>query len=84
MIACSTIAVGSGIRTSSTPIRIMPPAMPKMPDRNAVPTIKTPSAAIISGVTKNLLLQRFFEPRAALPRLPLPALRGVETSEARS
>src|SRR3979411_2395119 len=50
VIACSTIAEGSGIRASSTPIRISPPAMPNRPDRNAVATISRPSAAIISGV----------------------------------
>src|SRR5258707_7535395 len=50
VIACSTIAVGSGIKASSTPIRISPPAMPNRPDRNAVATISRPSAAIISGV----------------------------------
>src|SRR6266849_665842 len=33
--ACSTMAVGSGKTTSSTPIRMRPPAMPKMPDRKA-------------------------------------------------
>ncbi|MGY3369299.1 hypothetical protein ACVWZL_006424 [Bradyrhizobium sp. GM2.4] len=51
MIACSTIAVGSGIKASSTPIRISPPAMPNSPDRNAVPTISNPRAAIMMGVT---------------------------------
>src|ERR1700716_2675523 len=54
VIACSTIAVGSGIRVSSTPIRISPPAMPNSPDRNAVATISRPSAATISGVIPNL------------------------------
>jgi hypothetical protein len=32
------------------PIRINPPAMPKMPDKNEVATISRPSMAIISGV----------------------------------
>src|ERR1700726_4500719 len=50
VMACSTIAVGSGIRVNSTPIRISPPAMPNRPDRNAVATISRPRAAIISGV----------------------------------
>ena len=31
VVACSTIAVGSGISISSTPIRIIPPAMPNRP-----------------------------------------------------
>src|ERR1035437_8537629 len=52
VIACSTIADGSGSRASSTPIRISPPAMPNRPDRNAVATISEPSAAIISGVIR--------------------------------
>src|SRR5258707_4496697 len=52
VIACSTIAVGSGISASSTPIRISPPAMPNRPDRNAVATISKPSAAIKSGVIR--------------------------------
>ena len=52
VIACSTIAVGSGIKASSTPIRISPPAMPNRPDRNAVATISRPRAAIISGVMR--------------------------------
>src|SRR3979490_825342 len=47
---CRTMAVGSGIKASSTPIRISPPAIPNRPDRNAVATISRPSAAIISGV----------------------------------
>jgi hypothetical protein len=50
VIACSTIAAGNGISAKSTPIRISPPAMPNRPDRNAVATINSPSAAIISGV----------------------------------
>ena len=37
--ACSTIAAGSGMMAIKIPIRIMPPAMPKMPDRNEVATI---------------------------------------------
>ena len=48
--ACSTMAVGSGKTTSSTPIRISPPAMPKMPDRKAVPIIKRLSPAAINAV----------------------------------
>src|SRR6202165_420715 len=52
VIACSTIAEGSGMSVSSTPIRISPPAMPNRPDRNAVATISSPSAAIISGVIR--------------------------------
>src|SRR5258708_29229334 len=50
VIACSTIAEGSGRRVSSRTIRISPPAMPNRPDRNAVATISRPRAAIISGV----------------------------------
>src|SRR5260370_3063956 len=52
VIACSTIAEGSGRMVSSTPIRISPPAMPNRPDRNAVATISRPRAAIISGVMR--------------------------------
>jgi hypothetical protein len=36
VMACSTMAVGTGKKATSTPIRIMPPAMPKMPDKNEV------------------------------------------------
>src|SRR5580704_18616222 len=61
VIACSTIAVGSGISVSSTPIRIIPPAMPNRPDRNDVATISRPRAAIISGVIR-------------IPRIFLPCL----------
>src|SRR5580704_1247992 len=68
VIACSTIADGSGISVSSTPIRISPPAMPNSPDRNAVATINNPSAAIISGVIAK-------PPRIYLPRLYLPRKR---------
>jgi hypothetical protein len=50
VIACSTIAVGSGMKVRSTPIRIIPPAMPNSPDKNDVPTISRPSAAIMNGV----------------------------------
>src|SRR6266700_1350720 len=49
VIACSTIAEGSGSMVNSTPIRINPPAIPNSPDRNAVATISNPSAAINSG-----------------------------------
>src|SRR5436190_1995986 len=52
VIACSTIAEGSGRMVSSTPIRISPPAMPNRPDRNAVATISRPRAAIISGAMR--------------------------------
>jgi hypothetical protein len=52
VIACSTIADGSGRIVNSTPIRINPPAMPNRPDRNAVATISSPSAAINSGVIR--------------------------------
>src|SRR5258708_22934690 len=52
VIACSTMAEGSGRMVSSTPIRISPPAMPNRPDRNAVATISRPRAAIISGVMR--------------------------------
>src|SRR3984893_3608967 len=55
VIACSTIADGSGRMVSSTPIRIRPPAMPNRPERNAVATISSPSAVISSGVISNLL-----------------------------
>src|SRR3954454_3793019 len=43
------MASGTGINTSRMPTRIMPPAMPKMPDRNEVPTIARHSAEISSG-----------------------------------
>src|SRR5437764_498843 len=52
VIACSTIAEGSGRMVSSTPIRISPPAMPNRPDKNAVATISRPRAAIISAVLR--------------------------------
>src|SRR5436309_2655505 len=52
VIACSTIAEGSGRMVSSTPIRISPPAMPNRPDKNAVATISRPRAAIISAVMR--------------------------------
>src|SRR5215469_16329771 len=50
---------------SSTPIRIMPPAMPNSPDRNAVATISAPRAAIIRGVIGNL--RQYFCLACALP-----------------
>src|SRR5436309_6715103 len=52
VIACSTIAEGSGRMVSSTPLRISPPAMPNRPDKNAVATISRPRAAIISAVMR--------------------------------
>src|SRR5258708_19256788 len=52
VIACSTIAEGSGRMVNSTPIGIRPPAMPNRPDKNAVATISRPSAAIRSGVIR--------------------------------
>src|SRR6185503_1216185 len=44
------IAAGSGNTTSSTPIRISPPAMPKIPDRKAVPIISRLSPIAINAV----------------------------------
>ena len=38
---CSIMASGNGRMTSSTPIRISPPAIPKMPERKAVATMVT-------------------------------------------
>src|SRR6188768_4132215 len=76
VIACSTIAVGSGISISSTPIRIMPPAMPNRPDRKAVATIKAPRAAIMRGVKKSLLYQRGSDWRGRGPVLLLRVLHG--------
>src|SRR5258707_7573959 len=52
VIACSTIADGSGRMVSSTPIRISPPAIPNRQDRNAVATISRPRAAIRIGVIR--------------------------------
>src|SRR5260370_14305183 len=52
VIACSTIAEGSGRMVSSTQIGISPPAMQNRPDKNAVATISRPRAAIISGVMR--------------------------------
>ena len=34
---CNIMASGTGMSASRTPIRIMPPAIPKIPDRNDVP-----------------------------------------------
>jgi hypothetical protein len=48
--AWSTIAAGRGMITMSTPIRIMPPAMPKMPEINEVATTVRPSDRMNSGV----------------------------------
>ena len=39
------------------PTRIIPPAMPKMPDRNDVPTIARQSTEMSSGVMAVLLRQ---------------------------
>ena len=66
VIACSTIADGSGRMVSSTPIRISPPAMPNRPDRNAVATISSPSAAINSA---DITFPQQFPPPIFLPCL---------------
>src|SRR5438876_6845497 len=39
------MASGTGMMTSNTPIRISPPAIPKMPERKAVPTMVRQMAA---------------------------------------
>src|SRR5712671_752218 len=72
VIACSTIAEGSGIRVSNTPIRISPPAMPNRPDRNAVATISSPSAPISSGVIRNPLVFSALLVRLAQTELSWP------------
>src|SRR5712672_3923599 len=95
VIACSTIAVGSGIRVSNTPIRISPPAMPNRPDRNAVATISSPSAPISSGVMRNLpafsaLLVRLAQTELSWPGTSFPEgglrrllfLNGIKAFEA--
>ena len=48
--ACSTMAWGSGMTTSSTPIRIRPPAMPNTPDRRAVRIIRAERLAASRAV----------------------------------
>src|SRR5258707_1241890 len=47
---CSIIASGTGIIASRMPTRIIPPAMPKMPDRNDVPTMVRQRMDMTSGV----------------------------------
>jgi len=44
------MASGTGSSTSRTPIRIMPPAMPKMPDSSDVPIITRHKTEIRSGL----------------------------------
>ena len=38
---CSIIAAGTGISASRIPMRIMPPAIPRMPEMNEVTTAET-------------------------------------------
>ena len=40
------MASGTGMMTSSTPIRISPPAIPKMPERKAVATMVAQTTAV--------------------------------------
>ena len=70
---CSIIASGTGISASSTPIRIMPPAMPKMPDRNDVPTMTRQRMEMSSGLMACL---------RALSMIPLRRRRQTELSKA--
>ena len=44
------MASGTGMTASRTPTRIMPPAMPKMPDSSDVPTIVKHRTEISSGL----------------------------------
>jgi hypothetical protein len=44
------MASGTGSIASRTPTRIIPPAIPKMPERNDVPTMVRHKAAIRSGL----------------------------------
>ena len=39
---CNIIAAGKGNSANNTPIRIMPPAMPRMPKMNEVTSTATP------------------------------------------
>ena len=48
--ACSTMACGSGMITSSTPTRISPPAMPNTPDSRAVKIIRSDRQAASGAV----------------------------------
>ena len=48
--ACSTMAWGSGMTTSSTPIRMRPPAMPNTPDKRAVRIIRAERLAASRAV----------------------------------
>src|SRR5260370_29687767 len=95
VIACSTIADGSGRMVSSTPIRISPPAMPNRPDRNAVATISRPSAAIRIGVIEisaaiSALLGQGAQTELSCPGISLPEggmrrllfLNGIKAFEA--
>src|SRR5688572_27702986 len=47
---CSIIAAGSGRNARSTPIRIMPPAMPRMPEMNAVTSVEAARTENTSAV----------------------------------
>ena len=56
---CSTMAGARGTKVSRRFIRIMPPAIPNSPDRNAVATIRAPRAAIVRGVIGRYLRRSF-------------------------
>src|SRR5689334_1477649 len=51
---CSIIAAGTGMSASSTPMRIMPPAIPRMPEMNEVARPETARMATRSGVLISL------------------------------
>ena len=48
--ACRIMACGTGKSANSTPIRIRPPAIPKMPERSAVKIINSESDAAMNIV----------------------------------
>src|SRR6478672_13296824 len=66
---CSIIASGTGIMASRMPTRIMPPAMPKMPDRNDVPTMVRQRMDMTSGVMA--VLRPLNDPARAAPQTEL-------------
>src|SRR5437868_11307456 len=50
VMPCSSIAAGTVRVASSTPIRIMPPAMPRMPEMNEVTRVARPRVAMMGIV----------------------------------
>ena len=78
VMPCRTIAADSGIMASRMPISSMPPAMPKMPDRNDV--TRTPTASVASMGSVSMADGGPMSARVRRPRHAGNAMKAIRAS----